>query len=80
MCGMGRHEVVKVALECQQALGAWSGRLVVTQMDDEGTYGEPYVMTAEMKTLDMVGPGWQALAVLQEFQKHLNAALRDGYE
>jgi hypothetical protein len=73
-------EVVKLTLECFEVVGAWHCRMVVVRQDEEGDYAEPYVLTVECKTLWMAGPGWQALAVLQEFQKHLDAALRDGYE
>ena len=73
-------EVRSIKVEIREVLGEWRARMVVNSSNDEGEYSEPYVLTAEYRALDMVGPGWQALSVLQEFQQHLSAALRDGYE
>lgn len=73
-------DVTKVTLECLEVLGGWHCRLVAVQQDMEGDYDEPYVLTAELRSLWMAGGGWQALAVLQEFTRALDAALRDGYE
>jgi hypothetical protein len=73
-------EVRKVTLEALEVLGQWRARLVVVSQDEEGSFEEPYVMTAEFRTLDYAGLGWQGLCVLQEAYQHLDAALRDGYE
>jgi len=73
-------EPTKVTLEAVQILGQWHARLVVTRQDEEGDYAEPYVVSFEVRPLWMAGPGWQAAAVLQQVTKHLDAALRDGYE
>lgn len=75
-----RRSIHTVKLEMLEYLGQWRARLVVTEQFDDGEYAEPYVLTAEMRPLLMVGPGWTALAALQEFMRHLDAALRDGYE
>jgi len=74
------NEVRKVTVECLEYVGQWRCRMVVISADEEGAYSEPYVLTAELRTLDLAGPGWVGLNVLQEFCKHLDAALRDGYE
>lgn len=69
-----------VRLEAFEVLGRWYVRLVVTQTEPEGLVGEPYVFTTEFRTLDLVGNSWQALSVLDETRRSLDAAVRDGYE
>lgn len=73
-------EAVRVTLECSMYLHRWHCRLYVVLQDDEGEYAEPYVVSFDTAPLWMAGPGWMAASVLQEVTRHLDAALRDGYE
>lgn len=67
-------------IEAFEVAGRWFCRLVCVSSDEENLLGEPWVLVADFRTLDLVGDGWQTEAVLLELHRVVSAANRDGYE
>jgi hypothetical protein len=69
----------RVQMTAWQNGDEWTVRVTAVVADDAGDLAEPFVWQSSFSTLDLAGPGWITLCLMQDVQHRLRLALEDGY-